>query len=131
MGDYIGGFVLLALQPKRLRIDRNRLLEFARLASFHVCAEVMEKNLSSRVDKLEKERDELVSRLELYNFERIYEADFSAVLKHIAAHTGIASAVVAGPNNRYEGVVTLDTLIDTITRLRAEAEASTGAGDPS
>lgn len=96
LGDYIGGFVLLALQPKRLRIDRDRLLEFARLASFHVCTEVMEKNLSSRVDKLEKERDELVSRLELYNFERIYEADFSAVLNHIAAHTGIASAVVAG-----------------------------------
>lgn len=42
-----------------------------------------------------------------------------------------ASAVVAGPGNRYEGVVTLDTLIDTITRLRSEAEASTGGGDPS
>ncbi|PRC62546.1 ABC transporter, partial [Mycobacterium sp. ITM-2017-0098] len=37
-----------------------------------------------------------------------------------------ASAVVAGAGNRYEGVVTLDTLIDTITRLRAEAEESTG-----
>jgi osmoprotectant transport system ATP-binding protein len=37
-----------------------------------------------------------------------------------------ASAVVAGAGNRYEGVVTLDTLIATITRLRAEAEESTG-----
>lgn len=37
-----------------------------------------------------------------------------------------ASAVVAGAGNRYEGVVTLETLIDTITRLRAEAEESTG-----
>jgi osmoprotectant transport system ATP-binding protein len=40
-----------------------------------------------------------------------------------------ASAVVAGPGNRYEGVVTLDTLIDTITRLRAEAEAATESAD--
>ncbi|OBI78140.1 ATP-binding cassette domain-containing protein [Mycobacterium sp. E740] len=36
-----------------------------------------------------------------------------------------ASAVVVGAGSRYEGVVTLDTLIDTITRLRASAEAST------
>jgi osmoprotectant transport system ATP-binding protein len=36
-----------------------------------------------------------------------------------------ASAVVAGPGSRYAGVVTLDTLIDTITRLRAEADAAT------
>ncbi|VEG56015.1 glycine betaine/L-proline ABC transporter ATPase [Mycolicibacterium aurum] len=42
-----------------------------------------------------------------------------------------ASAVVAGAGNRYEGVVTLDTLIDTITRLRAEAEESAGGhGQP-
>ncbi|EJZ07250.1 betaine/proline/choline family ABC transporter ATP-binding protein [Mycolicibacterium vaccae] len=40
-----------------------------------------------------------------------------------------ASAVVAGPGNRYVGVVTLDTLIDTITRLRAEADAATGGKD--
>ncbi|WNG85505.1 betaine/proline/choline family ABC transporter ATP-binding protein [Mycobacterium sp. ITM-2016-00317] len=40
-----------------------------------------------------------------------------------------ASAVVAGPGNRYVGVVTLDTLIDTITRLRAEADVATGGGD--
>jgi osmoprotectant transport system ATP-binding protein len=33
-----------------------------------------------------------------------------------------ASAVVTGDGDRYAGVVTLDTLIDTITRLRAEAE---------
>lgn len=35
-----------------------------------------------------------------------------------------ASAVVVGAGGRYAGVVTLDTLIDTITRLRAEAEES-------
>jgi len=35
-----------------------------------------------------------------------------------------ASAVVTGPAGRYEGVVTLDTLIDTITRLRSEAGSS-------
>ncbi|AFM17807.1 ABC-type proline/glycine betaine transport system, ATPase component [Mycolicibacterium chubuense NBB4] len=40
-----------------------------------------------------------------------------------------ASAVVVGPGSRYEGVVTLDTLIDTITRLRAEAEAATDSQD--
>lgn len=34
-----------------------------------------------------------------------------------------ASAVVAGLGGRYAGVVTLDTLIDTITWLRASAEA--------
>jgi osmoprotectant transport system ATP-binding protein len=37
-----------------------------------------------------------------------------------------ASAVVTGPGSRYAGVVTLDTLIDTITRLRAEADGHTG-----
>lgn len=36
-----------------------------------------------------------------------------------------ASAVVAGPGSRYAGVVTLDTLIDTITWLRASAQADT------
>ncbi|KUI04070.1 ATP-binding cassette domain-containing protein [Mycobacterium sp. IS-3022] len=36
-----------------------------------------------------------------------------------------ASAVVTGAGSRYQGVVTLDTLIDTITWLRASAEAST------
>lgn len=36
-----------------------------------------------------------------------------------------ASAVVTGPGGRYQGVVTLDTLIDTITRLRRDAEEST------
>jgi osmoprotectant transport system ATP-binding protein len=35
-----------------------------------------------------------------------------------------ASAVVTGPGSRYAGVVTLDTLIDTITRLRTEADAA-------
>ncbi|MCG7596149.1 ABC transporter ATP-binding protein [Mycobacterium sp. PSTR-4-N] len=35
-----------------------------------------------------------------------------------------ASAVVTGPGGRYEGVVTLDTLIGTITRLRRDAEDS-------
>ena len=40
-----------------------------------------------------------------------------------------ASAVVTGAGSRYAGVVTLDTLIDTITRLRADAEA-TADGQP-
>ncbi|BBX02624.1 ABC transporter [Mycolicibacterium moriokaense] len=35
-----------------------------------------------------------------------------------------ASAVVIGPGSRYVGVVTLDTLIDTITRLRDEAKSN-------
>ncbi len=35
-----------------------------------------------------------------------------------------ASAVVSGPGSKYAGVVTLDTLIDTITRLRSEAEVA-------
>ncbi|MGE0219539.1 ABC transporter ATP-binding protein [Mycolicibacterium sp.] len=35
-----------------------------------------------------------------------------------------ASAVVVGTGGRYAGVVTLETLIDTITRLRVEADAS-------
>lgn len=37
-----------------------------------------------------------------------------------------ASAVVSGPGSKYAGVVTLDTLIDTITRLRTEAESPDG-----
>jgi osmoprotectant transport system ATP-binding protein len=41
-----------------------------------------------------------------------------------------ASADVAGAGNRYEGVVTLDTLIETITKLRTQADAST-EDDPS
>ncbi|OBB72608.1 MULTISPECIES: ABC transporter ATP-binding protein [Mycobacterium] len=36
-----------------------------------------------------------------------------------------ASAVVVGAGSRYEGVVTLDTLINTITWLRVSAEADT------
>ncbi len=39
-----------------------------------------------------------------------------------------ASAVVSGPGSKYAGVVTLDTLIDTITRLRTEAESPDGDG---
>ena len=42
-----------------------------------------------------------------------------------------ASAVVTGPGGRYEGVVTLDTLIDTITRLRREAEEPADGDGPS
>ena len=38
-----------------------------------------------------------------------------------------ASAVVSGPGSKYAGVVTLDTLIDTITRLRSEAESPDGS----
>jgi osmoprotectant transport system ATP-binding protein len=41
-----------------------------------------------------------------------------------------ASAVVAGPGSRYVGVVTLDTLIETITTLRSDAEAATGNDEP-
>jgi osmoprotectant transport system ATP-binding protein len=35
-----------------------------------------------------------------------------------------ASAVVTGPGNRYAGVVTLDTLINTITRLRSDVQSA-------
>ena len=37
-----------------------------------------------------------------------------------------ASAVVSGPGSKYVGVVTLDTLIDTITRMREQAESPDG-----
>jgi osmoprotectant transport system ATP-binding protein len=37
-----------------------------------------------------------------------------------------ASAVVSGAGSKYAGVITLDTLIDTITRLRSEAESPDG-----
>jgi osmoprotectant transport system ATP-binding protein len=37
-----------------------------------------------------------------------------------------ASAVVSGPGSKYAGVVTLDTLIDTITSLRSDAESPGG-----
>ena len=37
-----------------------------------------------------------------------------------------ASAVVTGPGSKDAGVVTLDTLIDTITRLRSDAESPDG-----
>lgn len=42
-----------------------------------------------------------------------------------------ASAVVTGTGGRYEGVVTLETLIDTITRLRRDAEDSAEQDGPS
>lgn len=38
-----------------------------------------------------------------------------------------ASAVVAGPGSRYAGVVTLETLIEAVTNLRAEANSTTSA----
>jgi osmoprotectant transport system ATP-binding protein len=40
-----------------------------------------------------------------------------------------ASAVVTGPGSRYVGVVTVDTLIETITRLRSEAKSQAQAGE--
>ncbi len=40
-----------------------------------------------------------------------------------------ASAVVAGPGSRYAGVVTLETLIEAVTRLRTEANASSAVGE--
>ena len=40
-----------------------------------------------------------------------------------------ASAVVAGPGSRYVGVVTLETLIEAVTRLGAEASAEPAAGE--
>jgi osmoprotectant transport system ATP-binding protein len=62
-----------------------------------------------------------VERLDVLSTQSTLEDALEAILAE--QH---ASAVVAGAGNRYEGVVTLDTLIDTITRLRAEADASTG-----
>jgi osmoprotectant transport system ATP-binding protein len=40
-----------------------------------------------------------------------------------------ASAVVAGPGSRYAGVVTLETLIEAVTKLRTEANASQAVGE--
>jgi osmoprotectant transport system ATP-binding protein len=38
-----------------------------------------------------------------------------------------ASAVVAGPGSRYAGVVTLETLIEAVTNVRAAANSKTSA----
>ena len=38
-----------------------------------------------------------------------------------------ASAVVAGPGSRYAGVVTLETLIEAVTKVRADAHSEDGA----
>lgn len=62
-----------------------------------------------------------VERLDVVSTQSTLEDALEAILAE--QH---ASAVVTGPAGRYEGVVTLDTLIDTITRLRTEAD---GAGD--
>ena len=64
-----------------------------------------------------------VERLDVVSTQSTLEDALEAILAE--QH---ASAVVAGAGNRYEGVVTLDTLIATITKLRADAEAS-AAGD--
>jgi osmoprotectant transport system ATP-binding protein len=40
-----------------------------------------------------------------------------------------ASAVVAGPGSRYAGVVTLETLIEAVTKLRAEANSEPSAAE--
>ncbi|MDA2890532.1 ATP-binding cassette domain-containing protein [Mycolicibacterium sp. BiH015] len=67
-----------------------------------------------------------VERLDVVSTQSTLEDALEAILAE--QH---ASAVVAGAGNRYEGVVTLDTLIATITKLRADAEASTtGDGSP-
>ncbi|MBI5337348.1 MAG: ATP-binding cassette domain-containing protein [Mycolicibacterium rufum] len=62
-----------------------------------------------------------VERLDVVSTQSTLEDALEAILAE--QH---ASAVVTGPAGRYEGVVTLDTLIDTITRLRTEAD---GPGD--
>lgn len=62
-----------------------------------------------------------VERLDVVSTQSTLEDALEAILAE--QH---ASAVVTGPGGRYQGVVTLDTLIDTITRLRTEAET---AGD--
>lgn len=62
-----------------------------------------------------------VERLDVVSTQSTLEDALEAILAE--QH---ASAVVTGPAGRYEGVVTLDTLIDTITRLRTKAD---GAGD--
>lgn len=67
-----------------------------------------------------------VERLDVVSTQSTLEDALEAILAE--QH---ASAVVAGAGNRYEGVVTLDTLIATITSLRTEAEASTGGESPS
>ncbi|KMO84843.1 Carnitine transport ATP-binding protein OpuCA [Mycolicibacterium chubuense] len=64
-----------------------------------------------------------VERLDVVSTQSTLEDALEAILAE--QH---ASAVVTGAAGRYEGVVTLDTLIDTITRLRTEAEAD-GSGD--
>ncbi len=66
-----------------------------------------------------------VERLDVVSTQSTLEDALEAILAE--QH---ASAVVAGAGNRYQGVVTLDTLIATITKLRADAEAS-AAGDSS
>ncbi|KGI68623.1 betaine/proline/choline family ABC transporter ATP-binding protein [Mycolicibacterium rufum] len=60
-----------------------------------------------------------VERLDVVSTQSTLEDALEAILAE--QH---ASAVVTGPGGRYQGVVTLDTLIDTITRLRTEAETS-------
>ncbi|BBX69822.1 ABC transporter ATP-binding protein [Mycolicibacterium psychrotolerans] len=67
-----------------------------------------------------------VERLEVVSTQSTLEDALEAILAE--QH---ASAVVTGPGGRYQGVVTLDTLIDTITRLRAEAETDGAGDDPS
>jgi osmoprotectant transport system ATP-binding protein len=63
--------------------------------------------------------DDAVESLDVLSTQSTLEDALEAILAE--QH---ASAVVAGPGSRYAGVVTLDTLIDTITRLRAEADAA-------
>lgn len=63
---------------------------------------------------------EVVEHLDLISTQSTLEDALEAILAE--QH---ASAVVTGAGGRYAGVVTLDTLIDTITRLRAEANAET------
>ncbi|KUI22350.1 ATP-binding cassette domain-containing protein [Mycobacterium sp. GA-2829] len=63
---------------------------------------------------------DVVEHLDLISTQSTLEDALEAILAE--QH---ASAVVTGPGGRYAGVVTLDTLIDTITRLRAEANAET------
>jgi osmoprotectant transport system ATP-binding protein len=74
----------------------------------------------ARANRLKHARSltEVVEPLELVSTQSTLEDALEAILAE--QH---ASAVVAGPGSKYVGVVTLDTLIDTITRLRAEAES--------
>jgi len=96
LGEFLAGFILLGNQSKRVSMPREQLATLARLASFFIVPNVIERNAGDEVDKLTSQREELLSLLQLYNYSIMSQLNLSEVFASIAKDFDIEAGVVLG-----------------------------------